>query len=129
VFVAANAWDSTQAAWLDTTLAAPTTYTFVIRHEPNLDTTAPGVSPSKTIIARHPMTLLITGHTHTYEHIKSDHEVICGNGGAPLTSSFNYGYAVVELLAAGTLQFTEYDYTTRAMVDQFRFHADGSPAP
>ncbi len=33
VFVAANAWSSTQATWLESTLSQPTTYTFVVRHE------------------------------------------------------------------------------------------------
>ena len=33
VFVACNAWNSTQATWLDQQLAAATTYTFVVRHE------------------------------------------------------------------------------------------------
>src|SRR5262249_43262549 len=34
VFVAANAWDQTQASWLDQELSRPTQYTFVVRHEP-----------------------------------------------------------------------------------------------
>ncbi len=129
VVVAANAWDATQKTWLDTALADPTTYTFVVRHEDDNATTAPGVTPSKAIIAAHPVTLKIYGHTHTYAHYKSEHSVICGNGGAPLTSGTNYGYAILERLASGTLQFTEYDYSNNAVLDQFRINADGSTAP
>ena len=33
VFIAANAWDSTQSSWLSGVMAQTTTYTFVIRHE------------------------------------------------------------------------------------------------
>ena len=129
VVVAANAWDTAQATWLDATLAMPTTYTFVVRHEDKSATTALGVTPSETIIAKHPFTLKIVGHTHTYRHYGTEHEVICGNGGAPLTSGANYGYAILERLATGDLQFTELDYTTNAIVERFRIHADGSAAP
>ncbi len=33
VVTAANSWDTAQQTWLTTTMAQPTTYTFVIRHE------------------------------------------------------------------------------------------------
>src|SRR5215470_3618656 len=46
VFIAANAWTSTQSSWLTSVMSQPTTYTFVVRHESSLATTAPGVSPS-----------------------------------------------------------------------------------
>ncbi len=128
VVIAANAWNSTQASWLDTTLAQQTTYTFVVRHEDHYANTAPGVTPSETIIANHPYTLKIVGHTHTYAHYASEHEVICGNGGAPLTSGLDYGYALIDRLADGTLQFSEYDYATNAVTDTFKINADGSPA-
>src|SRR5207248_158903 len=106
VVIAANAWDSAQSSWLDAALADPTTYTFVVRHESAYASTAPGVTPSEAIINRHPFTLKIVGHTHTYAHYASSKEVICGNGGAPLTSGRNYGFAIVERLASGVLQFT-----------------------
>ena len=129
VVIAANAWDAAQSTWLTQALAMPTTYTFVVRHEDRSATTAPGVTPSETIIAAHPLTLKIVGHTHTYAHYASEKEVVCGNGGAPLTSGMNYGYAVVERLANGDLQFTESDYATKAVLDQFRIHANGTSAP
>ena len=129
VFVAGNAWSDTQAAWLDGALAAPTTYTFVVRHESSIVNNAPGVVPSEAILARYPVTLRIVGHTHTYAHYATRHEVICGNGGAPLSSGFGFGYAIIERLASGAIQLTERDSTTNAVVDQFRLNADGSPAP
>jgi hypothetical protein len=129
VFVAANGWNATQNTWLDTTLAMPTTYTFVVRHESTQTTEAPGVTPSEAIIAKYPLTLRIVGHTHTYSHSSSGHEMIVGNGGAPLSGSINYGYVIVERLASGDIQVSEYDYSTGAMHDQFRIHADGTAAP
>jgi hypothetical protein len=129
VVVAANAWNPTQATWLDGALAQPTTYTFVIRHEDDQANTAPGVTPSATIIAKYPVTLKIFGHTHTYAHYASEHAIICGNGGAPLTSGTNYGYALVDRVADGTILVTEHDYQSNSVLDQFLIHADGSPAP
>lgn len=128
VLVAANAWTSAQANWLTTTLTQPTTYTFIVRHESNTATTAPGVSPSKAIIDQHPYTLLIVGHDHTYQR-PSTKEVICGTGGAPLVSGVNYGYGIVERLANGDIQFTQKDYLSLANVAQWRVHADGTSAP
>jgi hypothetical protein len=126
VMIAANAWDATQSAWLDGELAKPTTYTFVVRHESATANTAPGVTPSEAIIAKYPYTLKIVGHTHTYRHYASYKEVVCGNGGAPLTSGTNYGYAILERLASGELQFTEYDYQSKAVVETFLLKADGT---
>jgi hypothetical protein len=119
VFVAANAWDAGQAEWLDNVLSEPTTYTFVVRHEPSQSSTAPGVGPSDQIIITHPYTMLITGHTHTYKHIPAYRTIIVGNGGAPLTSDTNYGYAIVARQADGNLAVTAYDYMTHATMDSF----------
>jgi hypothetical protein len=93
VFIAANAWSSAQQSWLEATLSTSTTYTFIVRHEPASDSEAPGVAPSETIMARHPYTLAIVGHDHTYGHYRdSPREVLIGNGGAPLASkSFGFG--------------------------------------
>jgi hypothetical protein len=129
VFVAANAWNQTQAAWLDAVLGEPSTYTFVVRHEPHYSDPAPGVDPSQQILARHPLTMLITGHTHLYEHQPDYHEIIVGNGGAPLTSSTNYGYVIIVRQADGTVQETAYDYMSHAVVDQFTVGADGLLIP
>ena len=131
VFVAANAWDATQASWLDSALAKSTTYTFVVRHEPAAATTAPGVTPSQTIMAKHPYTLAIVGHTHEYHHTSGSREVIIGNGGAPLATTGNYGYGIVLQRSDGSLQVDMYDYQSGAPDTKFRFavHPDGSHAP
>lgn len=129
VFVAANAWNDAQGQWLELALSEPTTYTFVLRHEPHDADTAPGVTPSATIMARHPLTMLITGHTHTYRHIPAYREIIVGNGGAPLTSGTNYGYVIVARGADGQLTVTSYDYASHAVVDQFAIVASGAAAP
>jgi hypothetical protein len=130
VFIAANAWDSTQSAWLDGELAKATTYTFVIRHEPAAANTAPGVRPSETIMAAHPYTMAIVGHTHTYSH-PSTREVVMGNGGAPLTGSANYGYGLFTQRADGAIQVEMIDYSTGASDASFKFAVkpDGTLTP
>jgi hypothetical protein len=127
VVIAANAWTADQGSWLELALSEPTTYTFVVRHEPHDADTAPGVTPSAAILARHPMTMLITGHTHTYRHIPGYREIIVGNGGAPLTSGTNYGYVIVARGADGILSYTAYDYASHEIVDQFAITPAGTP--
>ena len=129
VFVAPNAWTPEQAAWLTTTLAQPTTYTFVIRHERTTANTAPGVTPSNLTIKQNALTLLIVGHTHTYEYQPQYHEVVVGNGGAPLTTGANYGYVIGRQRADGAIEFKEYDYATNAVNQTFAVKADGTPTP
>jgi hypothetical protein len=110
VFVAANAWDSTQQSWLQSTLAVATTYTFIVRHEPSNDTRAPGTSPSETLMSSAfnagNLTLSLTGHTHLVQlpggtqpygdqfGATKAYEIIVGNGGAPLDAGPAYGYAI-----------------------------------
>jgi len=106
VFVAANAWNSSQQSWLSSTLAVNTTYTFIVRHEPNNDARAPGVTPSESLMssafnAGH-LTLSLTGHTHLIQLPGGTqpfgstlaYEIIIGVGGAPLDAGPAYGYAV-----------------------------------
>jgi hypothetical protein len=128
VFVAANAWNPIQARWLELVLSEPTTYTFVVRHEPHYSETAPGVAPSQAIMARHPLTMLLTGHTHSYEHVPAYREIIVGTGGAPLSGAANYGYVIFARQPDGTLTETTYDYATHAVIDHFAIHADGTAA-
>jgi hypothetical protein len=125
VFIAANSWNALQASWLEKVLSEPTTYTFAVRHEPHYSNTAPGVDPSTEILAKHPLTMLITGHTHSYSHVPAWREIIVGNGGAPLTSSTNYGYVIVARQPDGTLQATSYDYASHAIVEQFSVTPEG----
>lgn len=129
LFVAANAWDSAQSTWLDTAMSKATTYTFVVRHEGSIANTAPGVTPSGAIMANHPYTMLIAGHTHTFEYFASEKQMIVGNGGAPLTGSVNYGYVIAQQRADGAIQFKEYDYATNAAQQTFAVKADGTPTP
>lgn len=130
VFIAANAWTAAQASWLDGELAKPTTYTFVVRHESRYASQAPGVTPSEQIMAKHPYTLSLVGHTHTYQHQLGTKEVIIGNGGAPLTGSKNYGFALLQQRPDGAIQVDMLDYQTAAADTSFRFAvtADGTPA-
>lgn len=68
----------------------------------------------------------MVGHTHTYRHNPSQRELIVGNGGAPLTGDFNYGYVIVERQEDGTLHVAEFDYDTNAVQDRFVVRPDGS---
>jgi predicted phosphodiesterase len=129
IFIAGNSWGTAQSTWLDKVLAQPTTYTFAVRHEPHYSNTAPGVDPSTTILAEHPLTMLITGHTHSYAHVPAYREIIVGNGGAPLTSSQNYGYVMVERQPDSNLRVTSYDYQTHAIVEQFTVMPSGLAPP
>ena len=74
VFIAANAWDSTQAAWLDQTLSQPTTYTFVVSHEKK-GITCPGCAASEAILANHPFTLRLVGHSHELSYTPGSKEL------------------------------------------------------
>ncbi|HEY2516055.1 MAG TPA: hypothetical protein VGI39_34525 [Polyangiaceae bacterium] len=120
VFVAANAWDSTQSSWLSGVMAQATTYTFVVRHEATGTSGPPGVSPSDTIINGFPYTLLIVGHTHTYEH-KTTKEVLFGNGGAPLTGSGNYGFGLFSQRSDGAIVVDAIDYQSLQADSSFHF--------
>jgi Calcineurin-like phosphoesterase len=126
VFIAANAWTEAQRSWLASTLAEPTTYTFVVRHEPIAADTAPGVIPSEHIIRQHPLTLRIVGHTHTFRYHPGS-EIVVGNGGAPLSGSVGYGYVIARQRSDGAIVFTEYDYATNAANQTFAVQADGTP--
>jgi hypothetical protein len=132
VVIAANAWSTEQAEWLDGVLSAGTTYTVVVRHEPAATTTAPGVAPSEAILARHPYTLSIVGHTHTYERSRgAPREVVIGNGGAPLSGKKPYGFALISQRDDGALEVNVIDSQTGERDEAFRFalQADGGPAP
>ena len=121
VVVAANAWSRSQEGWLDSELAQPTTYTFVVRHEPAGATTAPGVLPSQAIMARHPFTLSIVGHRHTYEHFAdTPREVIIGNGGAPLAAK-DYGFGLFRQRNDGAIVVDMVNWLTGEIDPEFHF--------
>ena len=130
IVVAANAWSSRQSAWLDQALSEPTTYTFVVRHEPATATAAPGVAPSEAILARHPYTLVLVGHTHTYRHsAERPREMLVGNGGAPLDSK-DYGFALFVQEPDGAIAVDMIDWRTGQADTEFHFavEPDGSAA-
>ena len=86
-------------------------------------------TPSATIIANHPYTLLVVGHIHTYSH--SGQQVLFGNGGAPLNAAVDYGFGLFNQQSDGTIQVDAIDYKTGLADSTFRFrvHPDGTPAP
>lgn len=129
VFVAPNAWTDAQGTWLEAELSKATDYTFVVRHEPVDATTAPGVVPSGSIIANHPYTLLIVGHTHTYE--RTGKQVMFGNGGAPKTGTKGEGFGLFTRRADGAIQVEARDAQTGAPDASFTFAVlpDGTPTP
>jgi hypothetical protein len=127
ISIAANAWDSTQEAWLRQTLAHSTTYTFVVRHEPTGESQSPGTQPSDAIIDQYPVTLKLFGHNHEYRHVTTN-SVISGNGGANLrTQGTYYGYLMVEQQTNGNVSVTAYDISTGMPVDTFVVTANGAP--
>ncbi|GAC1343479.1 MAG: hypothetical protein NVSMB23_17350 [Myxococcales bacterium] len=111
VFVADDAWDAAQAAWLERTLAeadARARYTVIARHHP-LTGPRQGDPAIVQAIERHRATLLLAAHLHTYAH-GADHggrAVILGLGGAP--SSSPPGFATVLQNTDGSLTFTPRD--------------------
>jgi hypothetical protein len=125
-FVACNAWDSTQQTWLQNALAKPATYQFVIRHEDVADISGTPCAASQTVIDANPLTLLLVGHIHEYQHDATHKEVVNGLGGAPLDSGTNHGYTIVNRNADGTLTVTTKDYMTLKPIDSFSIGANGS---
>jgi hypothetical protein len=128
VIIAANAWSSAQESWLESALARPSTYTFVVRHEPASATSAPGVTPSERMMARYPYTLAIVGHSHTYAHDgAAPRQVLVGNGGAPLSSK-DYGFAVFSQRADGAIDVDMLQWQTLGADPSFHFtvRPDGS---
>ncbi|HEY1954441.1 MAG TPA: metallophosphoesterase [Polyangiaceae bacterium] len=126
VFVAVNAWNDTQAAWLDKTMAAPTRYTFVIRHHPTPDAGSPssaiGIAGSDAILNKYPATLYLFGHVHEYQQI-GPNRVITGNAGAPLDAG-EYGWLLVVQRPDGNIQATEYSLNQSTTLD-FAVTPDG----
>jgi hypothetical protein len=140
VITAANAWDSAQQSWLQTTLAQKTTYTFVVRHEPTdtaVNDVPPGVAGVDALLVQYPYTLLLVGHTHNYGHFTTyfpgalacgsscppaSKAVVIGNGGAPLSSTkYDYGYGLFSQRCDGAIVVDEYDYNSGATDSYFHF--------
>jgi hypothetical protein len=112
-------------------MSEPTTYTFVVHHEPAFETQAPGQKAAQTVIAKHPYTLALVGHTHTYRKPwGSSKEVVIGNGGAPATGSTNYGYGLFQRRPDGAIQSDMIDYQSAQPTPSQAFvvKADGTQA-
>ena len=127
VMVADNAWGPAQQTWLEATLADAdlhAKYTIVSKHHPSFSAGS-WSTPINATLHRHKLSLLLVGHVHNYFHptsLKSSfapREAQVGTGGAPLSGTF-YGYALIDQLATGELQFTVYDSATGAAQDSWR---------
>jgi hypothetical protein len=129
IIVAANWWNSTERDWLNQQLSAPTTYTFVIRHEPSSAPTAPGINDIDAAVSAHPVTLVLEGHTHTWRHDTGSKEVIIGNGGAPATGGVPPGYTIVSQQADKSLVISNYDSSNGHALSTFAVKPDGTSAP
>ncbi len=116
IVTACNDWDATQKTWFVGQLANHTTYTFIARHEPP-GAGAPCNTDMDPLVSSATYDLFIVGHSHTYSH--SGKQIIEGVGGAPITGSANYGYAIVEQQGGGGFKVTQYDYQTAAPVNSF----------
>lgn len=128
IVTAANAWSAEQAAWFEAELAKPSTYTLIVRHEGSNATNAPGVKPTAKIMAKYPYTLLIVGHSHTYQYFPGKREVVVGNGGAPATSAVPFGFVVGRQRDDGALEFSAFNAATGAVMDSFALTAAGATA-
>jgi hypothetical protein len=116
VVAACNAWDATQYTWLQGELAKPTTYTFIVRHEPRHTSGPPCVTEMDALLNTTTYDLFIVGHSHTYEHYGK--QLTVGNGGAPMTGSGGFGFATVQQQPSG-FTVTQYDYMTAAPLETF----------
>jgi hypothetical protein len=123
VVVADMSYDSSEAAWLESTLAAADSkakYTIVVRHHPPSDTSVPTNTTEMDVIRSHKFALLLTGHNHLYKHPTTDNgrDIILGTGGAPLIvgGSF-YGYAIIDQQTNGHLTVSVYDINSPSPLD------------
>ena len=135
LLTAPNAWDDGQNSWLADALSIPTTYTFIVRHEPVINAQgAPGVAPSEILAAEYPLTLKLTGHSHSYTYDPTNMEVVNGLGGAALDTGYTgtYGYAVCRQRMDDAIQCSLFDYDTNQVSNEpnsvFAINADGSAA-
>ncbi|MBI3072447.1 MAG: metallophosphoesterase [Deltaproteobacteria bacterium] len=127
VLIAQNSWNDQQKQWLETTLARPSTYTFIVRHQPSGTWTTPGLDECDRIVAAHPYTLLLVGHVHRYEKIRAN-TVMAGHGGAPLEGG-DFGYVLVEQQATGLLKIESRKKGDDSIVEAWKVDATGTEIP
>jgi hypothetical protein len=123
VIIADMSYDSAEATWLESTLAAADSkakYTIVVRHHPPSDTSVATNPTEMAVIRSHKFALLLTGHNHLYKHPTTDNgrDIILGTGGAPLIAGGSfYGYAIIDQQANGHLNVTVYDLNSPTPLD------------
>jgi hypothetical protein len=123
VVVADNAWSTSQASWLDATLAKAdqdAKYTIVSRHHPEGDSSVTTNSASMQIIRNHKFALFLTGHSHLYKHETTDNgrDLVLGTGGAPLIAAGTfYGYGMIDQQPDGKLAVTIFDVSNGSQMD------------
>jgi Calcineurin-like phosphoesterase len=131
LFIAVNAWNPAQAAWLTAALNVSTRYTFIIRHQPTPDagddSSAAGVAASDAIIAGHPITLFLYGHVHEYNHLTVN-AVITGNAGAPLDAGA-YGWLHVLQRSDGNIAVNAVQMSSGMVMDSWAVTPEGLAAP
>ena len=139
ISTAPNAWgtagsaqEAAQTAWLQSALAQPATYTFLMVHEsPDAQGPPYGEGQIESILATHgAVTLRLYGHTHEYNHLTSVsyNAVVDGNAGAPLDGSGTYfGFAIVDQNTDGTITLTAYQTGNPPMVvESWSVNANGT---
>ncbi len=139
VFMAPDYWDTsgnTQEIWLEKVLAQPTTYTFLVRHQPTDNSAnAPGVAESDALLQTYPFTIKLTGHSHSYKYDQPNREIVNGLGGAALDYGYSgtYGYVVCRQRADMAIQCALHDYDSNAVSSQpdatLAVEPDGTPTP
>ena len=130
VFIADDAWDTTQADWLQQTLTAADTqanYTIVAQHH-SLGSSNTGNYPAiVALIKAHKYALHLTAHDHLYLHdLAGDptgRTVVVGTGGS--ADATMQGYATVVQGVDGRLYFTMYDSATNLPADSFSVGPNG----
>jgi hypothetical protein len=131
LFIAANAWNDTQAQWLQQAVKAPTRYTFVIRHQPTPDagkpSSAAGIAGSDQILSGHPVTLFVFGHVHEYRHLAAN-AVIAGNAGAPLDGG-EYGWIAIRQRQDAAVVVSAYSLATGMAYDSWAVTPEGAATP
>jgi hypothetical protein len=119
VFIAANAWDATQATWLDAELSKPTKYTFVVRSEPSCSI-APGAAASDAIVAQHPYTVMFVGSAFPCD-VPARQVVV-----SPPSASGSCSYVIVQQRRDGAVVLTTLD-CMKGVQTTVALNPDGSP--
>jgi len=110
-------WNDQQLDWIDSELSSSARYHILLKHQPS-DSRDNDETRFKSIISQHRPTLILTGHSHTYDRPHTN-ELVLGTAGAPLVQGAQYGYAMVDQLASGDFQVTVYSSSSNAVIHQW----------